>query len=227
MAAGLSPAESADLNRFLEATRSILLYARKVILVEGPSELFLIPALVKSVMGIDLDRYGISVVPIYGTHFEVYSKLFGQNVLRKKCAIITDGDLVIEDCTEGVCEDDAIEVDDDKYGSSEFLQVYKCPVTFERAMTVKGTLPMLLEALRECEYPRAIEVFEAGIKTLESEEDEDTIQDILAPLREKMLASAKRCGKARFAQIASKYADRAIALPTYIRDAVEWIMEDE
>jgi putative ATP-dependent endonuclease of OLD family len=226
-AAGLSESETADLNRFLEATRSILLYARKVILVEGPSELFLIPALVKSVMNIDLDRYGISIVPIFGTHFKTYAKLFASNVLRKKCAIITDGDLVIEDCPEGTLEDDAIDVDDEEYGKNETLQVYKCPVTFERAMTVKGTLSMFLEALRECDYPQAVNAFEQGIDKLKRKTEKEMVQKTLAPLREKTLASAKRCGKSRFAQIASKYADQASALPTYIREAIEWIMEDE
>ncbi|AOS83064.1 hypothetical protein BIU88_02225 [Chlorobaculum limnaeum] len=226
-AAGLSDSETADLNRFLEATRSILLYARKVILVEGPSELFLIPALVKSVMNIDLDRYGISVVPIFGKHFKTYAKLFGPDALRKKCVIITDGDITIEDCEEGTQEDDPIEVSVDEYGLNEFLQVFKCPVTFERGMTVKGTLPMLLAALGECNYPKAVEAFEKGITDLETVTDNDVIQQKLAPLREKTLASAERCGKSRFAQIASKYTDRSFSLPKYIREAVEWIMEDE
>jgi len=226
-AAGLSDPETADLNRFLEATRSILLYARKVILVEGPSELFLIPALVKSVMDIDLDRYGISVVPIFGKHFKTYAKLFGPDALRKKCVIITDGDLAIEECEEGTYEDDPIEVSDDEFGSNEFLKVFKCPVTFERAMAVKGTLPMLLAALGECNYPNAVEAFEKGITDLDTVTDDDVIQQTLAPLREKTLASAERCGKSRFAQIASKYTDRTFSLPKYIREAVEWIMEDE
>jgi putative ATP-dependent endonuclease of OLD family len=198
-----------------------------VILVEGPSELFLIPALVKSVMNIDLDRYGISVVPIFGKHFKTYAKLFGPDALRKKCVIITDGDITIEDYEEGTQEDDPIEVSVDEYGLNEFLQVFKCPVTFERGMTVKGTLPMLLAALGECNYPKAVEAFEKGITDLETVTDNDVIQQKLAPLREKTLASAERCGKSRFAQIASKYTDRSFSLPKYIREAVEWIMEDE
>jgi hypothetical protein len=46
---GLKQAEIHDLERYLDATRSNLLFARKVILVEGPAELFLIPALLKHV----------------------------------------------------------------------------------------------------------------------------------------------------------------------------------
>ncbi len=86
---------------------------------------------------------------------------------------------------------------------------------------------MFLEALRECDYPEAVAAFEQGINVLEQEADKKAIQETLAPLREKTLASAKRCGKSRFAQIASKYSNQASALPNYIRQAIEWIMEDE
>jgi putative ATP-dependent endonuclease of OLD family len=75
-----------DLERYLDATRSNLLFARKVILVEGPAELFLIPALLKQVKGIDLEREGVSIVPIYGVHFDVYAKLFSESSLPKRCA---------------------------------------------------------------------------------------------------------------------------------------------
>jgi putative ATP-dependent endonuclease of OLD family len=91
--AGLAEPEIQDLQRYLDATRSNLLFARKVMLVEGPAELFLIPALLKKVKGIDLERQGVSVIPIYGVHFDVYAKLFSETSLPKKCAIITDGDL--------------------------------------------------------------------------------------------------------------------------------------
>jgi putative ATP-dependent endonuclease of OLD family len=45
-----------DLERYLDATKSNLLFARKVMLVEGPAEVFLIPPLLKAVKGIDLEK---------------------------------------------------------------------------------------------------------------------------------------------------------------------------
>ena len=90
--ADLTSTETADLERYLDATRSSLLFARKVLLVEGPAELFVISPLVKQVMKLDLDRLGISVIPIYGVHFDAYAKLFGPDRIGKKCAIVTDGD---------------------------------------------------------------------------------------------------------------------------------------
>jgi putative ATP-dependent endonuclease of OLD family len=89
----------ADLERYLDATKSNLLFARRVMLVEGAAEVFLIPGLVKSVMNIDLDREGISVVAIHGTHFGSYARLFNSNGLPKRCAIVADADLVPPDVT--------------------------------------------------------------------------------------------------------------------------------
>ena len=40
-----------------------------------------------------LHELGITVVPIYGIHFDTYAKLFGPDAITKKCAIVTDGDL--------------------------------------------------------------------------------------------------------------------------------------
>src|SRR5690606_33744872 len=84
----LSSGDIADLERYLDATKSNLLFARRVMLVEGAAEAFLLPGLIKSGMGIDLDRYGISVVPIHGVHFGPYARLFSDTGLPKRCAIV-------------------------------------------------------------------------------------------------------------------------------------------
>src|SRR5690606_21478746 len=115
-----------------DATKSGLLYARKVMLVEGPAELLLIPALVSQVKGIDLDRHGISVIPIYGVHFDAYAKLFGADGLPKKCAIVADGDLLPDDGDPSVeGEDDLPEPPDLDELQSDYIHVFKCPTTFE------------------------------------------------------------------------------------------------
>jgi putative ATP-dependent endonuclease of OLD family len=132
--AGLDEGEIADLERYLDATKSNLLFARKVLLVEGPAELFLIPAFLKETQDIDLDRLGISVIPIYGVHFDVYAKLFTSEALPKKCAIVTDGDLSPDDATEDLeGEDDLLERPDLNALEGEFVQVFSCSTTFERA----------------------------------------------------------------------------------------------
>ncbi len=225
-AAELSEKEKGDLDRYLDATRSSLLFARKVMLVEGPTELFLIPMIVKQVMNIDLDRHGIAVVPIFGTHFEVYAKLFGDSALRKKCAIVCDGDQKPEDVEDGIEEDDWLEDYSISVEENDFVQVYECPVTFERAMTLAGTLPMFVEAVRECEFPENLKTLEQGIKDLETVAGDDATNEILGRMRLKVLNSAKSYGKARFAQTSSKYSHLATEIPSYIKSAVEWLLEE-
>jgi putative ATP-dependent endonuclease of OLD family len=68
---GLTAKQRGDIDRYLDASRSSLLFARRVILVEGPAELFVLPPLIKQVLKIDLDRLFITLVPIFGTHFEI------------------------------------------------------------------------------------------------------------------------------------------------------------
>jgi len=63
-------------------------------LVEGPAELLLIPRMVKQILGIDLEREGISVVAIHGTHFGPFARMFAVDCLPKRCAIVADADRV-------------------------------------------------------------------------------------------------------------------------------------
>ncbi len=87
--ADLNEEEWNDVGRYLDATRSEMMFARKVLLVEGFAEQALIPELAASLQ-IDLDSEGISVCAIHGTHFDVYARLL--TALNVPWAIITDGD---------------------------------------------------------------------------------------------------------------------------------------
>ena len=89
--AGLLDREIDDLERYLDATRAEVLFARGVILVEGPSELFVVPAVAKD-MGKALDEYGITVCSVHGTDFVPYAKLLGPEGLNIPFVVLTDGD---------------------------------------------------------------------------------------------------------------------------------------
>lgn len=225
--AGLDETELRDLERYLDATRSNLLFARKVMLVEGPAELFLIPALVKEVMGIDLDREGVSIIPIYGVHFDVYAKLFSGESLPKKCAIVTDGDLKPSDADpdlEG--EDDLPPPPDLEELENDYVRVFACRTTFERAVTLAGTLEMLARAADDIGAPTVAKKLRKGAADLDDDDLEKKERDaILEPLRKIVLNTAKRFGKARFAQIAARHVDQATSVPRYLRDAVNWLTE--
>jgi putative ATP-dependent endonuclease of OLD family len=225
--AGLQEAELRDLERYLDATRSNLLFARKVMLVEGPAELFLIPALVKQVKGIDLDREGISVIPIYGVHFDVYAKLFSSKSLPKKCAIVADGDLKSSDADPDLRgEDDLPPPPDLERLENDYVRVFACRTTFERAATLEGTLEMFARAADDIGAPTVAQKLRNGAAELAFDDlDEKQREAIMGPLRNVVLNTAKRFGKARFAQIAARHVDQATSIPRYLRDAVKWLTE--
>jgi putative ATP-dependent endonuclease of the OLD family len=225
--ADLEEPEIRDLERYLDATKSNLLFARKVMLVEGPSELFLIPALLNQVKNIDLDREGISVIPIYGIHFDVYAKLFSADSLPKKCAIITDGDLKPSDANPDLDGEDELPVPPDlKALENDYVRVFACKTTFERAVTFQGTLRMFALAADDIGAPTIAKRLRKGIKDLAGDElGAEEVNKILDPLRDAVLNTAKRCGKARFAQIVARHVDEATSIPKYLVDAVNWLTE--
>jgi putative ATP-dependent endonuclease of OLD family len=89
---GLDPIQIGNIQRYLDAVRSNLLFAKSVLLVEGDAEEILIPILVKQVFGLSLDELGISLVNIRSTGFENIAILFHDLRIQKRCAIITDLD---------------------------------------------------------------------------------------------------------------------------------------
>jgi putative ATP-dependent endonuclease of OLD family len=109
---GLDTDQIGALERYLDAVRSNLLFAKSVILVEGDAEEILIPILVKQVLGISLDEMGVSLINIRSTGFENISVLFHADRIRKRCAIITDLDAPTIDIT--VHEGDTKETITDK-----------------------------------------------------------------------------------------------------------------
>ena len=68
-----------SLQRHLDATKSTLLFAKSVLLVEGISEAILLPVIAKKCYGIDLNDKGVSVVSVQGTGFAPFLQLFGCN----------------------------------------------------------------------------------------------------------------------------------------------------
>ena len=92
---GLDAPTTQALERYLDVSRTNLLFAKGVLLVEGDAEQILIPELVKKVFGVTLDELGISLVNIGSTGFENIAILFHDERVRKKCAIITDLDMSI------------------------------------------------------------------------------------------------------------------------------------
>lgn len=81
--------ELVDIERYLTATRSELLFSRGVIFVEGDAEEALMPAFADA-MGHSLDRLGITICNVAGVNFTPYVKLAAS--LGLPFAVVTDWD---------------------------------------------------------------------------------------------------------------------------------------
>lgn len=106
------------LEKFLDVTKSNLLFAKGIILVEGWAEEIILPTLAKKI-GYDLTKKGISVVNVASTAFLRYSRIFlRQDGKRMKIpvAIVTDLDIKPEEEseTEGISRGDSLTKKDSK-----------------------------------------------------------------------------------------------------------------
>ncbi|MDP3680064.1 MAG: AAA family ATPase [Flavobacterium sp.] len=81
--------ERNDIERYVDAKRGELYFGKAIILVEGITEEYLVPA-ASELLGYPLDDYGIVVCNINSTNFEPYIKLL--NALNIPWILFTDGD---------------------------------------------------------------------------------------------------------------------------------------
>ena len=99
-AARLDSSEIRKLNQYLDVTRSSLLFARSIVLVEGIAEAVLLPVLAaKLVLGVEQNRRfrGVTIINVGSVDFKPYLKLLLTKVssgarLLDRLVVITDGD---------------------------------------------------------------------------------------------------------------------------------------
>jgi putative ATP-dependent endonuclease of OLD family len=79
-------------KQYLDATRSELFFAKRLILVEGDAEKLLFPALAMASEQQDLERSGVSIVSAAGLNFAIFLPFVGTESLNIPVAIVTDAD---------------------------------------------------------------------------------------------------------------------------------------
>lgn len=220
------------IQRYLDAIRSNLLFARSVILVEGDAEELLIPTLIKKVIGLSLDEIGISLINIRSTGFENVALLFSDERIKKKCSIVTDLDAAFFDITipEGADNDnDEIKVKkkaaaSQKSGSerkvrlqnfsnnNDWVEVFFAEHTFEVDFIKSGNKYYLGKIVDDV-YKQAA--------TIEVAKNELNSSDIsISGVR--ALTMANYQGKGWFALTLGKVIDFKTAIPDYIFDAIKF-----
>jgi len=189
------------LERFLDVTKSQLLFARGVILVEGISEALLLPLLAGRTF--NLDKRGIEVVSVAGTAFAPFAHLFNAKLesqrLSTRCAIVTDDDSHLSgDVTDRAKATLALE--------GGLLRVLAARKTFEHELWEAGNGSILAATYAELHQRTAVASAEELIAKLTSNRDKASLAQSLA---RKLDADA--------------LARAAFSVPAYIEKALNWV----
>lgn len=226
--AGLDAGQIGNIQRYLDAVRSNLLFAKSVVLVEGDAEEILIPILVKKVFGLNLDELGISLINIRSTGFENVSVLFHDDRIRKRCAIVTDLDRAFIDTAEDMLDnDDEAAAKKKALGSqvaglrreaalkllcdgNPWLTAHFADHTFEVDFVSAGNAGIIVSVLGDV-YKDA-----GTIATAKTELESGDI----ARFGTRVLTMARNVGKGWFAIILGRLITPETVIPDYILDAI-------
>ncbi len=221
----LTKKERTRLERYLDASRTNLLFAKGVILVEGDAEQILLPVLVKNVLGVSLDEIGISLINIGSTGFANVAKLFHSDRVRRNCSILTDNDVSIVQLPKDSSEDSEYEKGCRNSELSGIARKEKLDVfckenlwitpfyakhTFEVDFLIANNSHEIIETIKK-EYKREA-VIEKIQKLLENKD--------AAIAGKEVLRLTEKFGKGWFAIMVSENVDNITVIPEYILNAI-------
>lgn len=209
------------LERYLDAKRSVLLFSKGIILVEGDGEEILIPTLVKEVMGVSLDELGIGLINVGSVAFENVACIFHEQRLKRYCAIITDLDQVIagaEKCSveaakRGKSRQEKL---DRLFGYNEFVDMFYAPHTLEVDFANEEKNRNFIEKVIDLHYTdqATIDKHKANLSG-ESSSRYDSI-----------LTLAKSMGKGWYATVLANTISAAAIIPSYILEAIAFACQE-
>jgi len=225
---GLEESQSVHIQRYLDAVRNNLLFAKSVILVEGDAEEILIPVLVKKVLGISLDELGISLINIRSTGFENIALLFHDDRIRKKCSILTDLDVSI--INTNACDDDSEAMKKKKkkycksekagkerkerleqaFGDNTWVNIFYAHHTFEVDFISEGNSAEVISTLPGI-YSTNTKITQAT-----TELNSDSVSDYGT----RVLTMTENVGKGWFAILLSNSITPRTLIPDYILNAI-------
>ncbi len=125
---GLSEPTVNRVERYLDAVRSTLLFAKGVLLIEGDAEQIMIPAMLRAVFGVTPDELGFSVIAMSSAFFEHVAVIFADARIQRPCAIVTDLDkahIGLPECAEDDTKEQAHARAAEKAGESRYQSLQK------------------------------------------------------------------------------------------------------
>lgn len=202
------------LQRFLDATRGELFFARRILMVEGIAEALLLPVLAK-LMGGSFKESAVTVLNADGINFNAFLPLFGSKRLGFPVAILTDGDAAhigeLPSATAAGLKAKEADIPN--------LRVEYSEITFEHELARSPSiLPLMLEAF-ETLHPIKGKDLKNTIGALDSADKKADrfLRDFLQ----------NKTSKGRFAQELAALLDtsnlKAEAVPQYIQEALRFL----
>lgn len=210
------------LSRYLDAKRSVLLFSKGVILVEGDGEEILIPALVKKVLGVSLDEMGIGLINVGSVAFENVACIFDETRLQRRCAIITDLDAIVDGATKGSQE--AMDIGTARkdrltslFSSNLYVEAFYAPHTLEVDFANIEQNKEFIYAVINHAYTQkaAKDKHIAAIKSGTAAERYDAV-----------LTVAQNIQKGWYATLLASEIRANAVVPTYILDAIAFAAKD-
>lgn len=218
------------IERYLDAVRSTLLFAKGVILVEGDAELILIPALVRKVLGVSLDELGVSLICMSSAVFANLAVMFHDDRIQRRCAIITDLDESIVELPDNEDDDDDFQAHcrssqksgeqrkqtlDASCDGNDWCNPFYADHTFEVDFLMADNAHEVIGAMEE--------VIRIPGRRTQSKRKLNNAHVAIAGKEALRLAESK--GKGWFALILAEKLSPGTFIPEYIREAVAFACE--
>ncbi|NQZ49518.1 MAG: AAA family ATPase [Moritella sp.] len=228
--AGLSNEESGFVQRYLDAIRSNLLFARSVVLVEGDAEEILIPILLKQALGLSLDEIGISLVNIRSTGFKNIAMLFSDERIKKRCGIITDSDSAFFDTTILATDSDSVKNKKTKAIGSQDSGLNRKRILDDFCQSNPWIAPFYADHTFEVDFIKSsnksyLKKIVNSVYTQQSKRDVATTELSLIDIAvsgSRALTMANHQGKGWFALTLGEAIDFKVNIPEYIFNAIKF-----
>lgn len=210
------------LSRYLDAKRSVLLFSKGVIMVEGDGEEILIPALVKKVLGVSLDEMGIGLINIGSVGFENVACIFDESRLQRKCSIVTDLDVVVD----GAKKSSQVAMDRGAsrreklsrlFDANPYVSAFYAPHTLEVDFASEDNNKRFVCAIIKRAYKDAAtkEKHVLAVKSGTEAERYDSVMTV-----------ANNIKKGWYATLLAEKIDAGATIPMYILDAIAFVAKD-
>lgn len=214
------------IERYLDSKRSVLLFSKGVVLVEGDGEEILIPNLIKNALGVSLDEMGIGLVNVGSVSFEYIASLFSEERIKRTCAIVTDEDIQIVETDSKLYKAEAEKRGKsrkkklaDLYGTNPWVESFFAPHTLEVDFA-------LADAQANSDYiSEVVELNYVDTNTIKRHK-ENLKQGTDAACANTVLTLARDMGKGWYATTLSNYIDIAVTVPQYILGAIAFASKE-